>query len=196
MATLPAYPDVITNVRGHIPFRWDYDMLVLKSSFADGSESRRALWNAPRRNISIKYTLRSLDDMQTIFEYYRKKEGSLISFAFFHPQRLSYNKEFCGTYEGTGSPINLPSKGATSVTMYVNNVSVPFSIDTGGHGPYGEDQAVITGGLNQGDKVSMSFTGRLKTRARFADGAIQVDEVKDQYASFTVNLVGLQARLI
>ena len=38
----PAYPDVVSDIPGTIPFLWQYNQKVMVSDFADGSESRRS----------------------------------------------------------------------------------------------------------------------------------------------------------
>lgn len=191
-----AYPDVLTQVKGHIPFKWDYNSLVMKTSFANGTESRRAVWQAPRKSVNIKYTHRTIDEAQVIYDFYQGREGSLREFVFFFPQVQSYVKEFCGTHKGdTGNQVTLPSKGAQAATstLYVNGAARSFSFlsQTG----IGEDRASVSGVLSAGDKIEFSFSGRLKIWARFSDDPVQVNEVKDVYSSFTVNLYGLQARL-
>jgi len=202
---MASYPDVVNHVKGVIPFQWACEQKIIKTEFGDGTESRRLIWQSARRNVSIQYKFLSLYDTHIIYDFYRKRNGPYELFSFFFPQTKTYTKEYCGTSDGTEIGINLPSLIDDEIIpmnyyLYAGDSLISPSLYTlvNNGGPDGEDYLYLNGGFhfNAGVKYYWTFTGRLKTKVRFDDSPIEIDEVKDQYASFTINLIGLKAELI
>jgi hypothetical protein len=199
------YPDVVTDIKGVIPFQWGYEQKIIKNQFANGSESRRLMWQTPRRAVSIQYSYLQLYDTQRLYDFYASKSGPYQSFAFFFPQTQEYTKEFCGTSDGEEHSINLPSKIDASIQpvsyeLYQGENVFPSAsyLVSLGTGPNSEDVLTLvnpTATFLIGKKYYWSFVGRLKLKARFDENPVEIEEVKDQYSTFTVNLTGLQATL-
>lgn len=195
------YPDVVSTIPGVIPFQWQYEQRVLVSEFADGSESRRLSWQSNKKSVAISYRYISRTQARDLYEFYRKMEGPLTSFSFFFPNSLTYYKEFCGTYTGTTS-INLPSlsdEGASVKDLYAGNTLLVQDVDYKFYraGSYdGGDRVELLFTPVAGSKFFWSFTGRLKVKARFEEGPIQINEIKDRFSSLSVELVGLESEFV
>lgn len=195
---MAAYPDVLTDIKGTIPFNWESNQKILKTEFENGQESRRLIWQDPRRNASVQYAAMSLDESRRLFNFYKDVNGPFSSFIFFFPQVLAYAKEFCGVADGTEAGINLPSKGAQVYTLYAGSTIVlpgNYNFFSSG-GPDGEDRLVFAGYTpSVGERFYWSFTGRLKLIMRFSETSINFSEIKGVAVAVKVNLIGLQAKL-
>lgn len=192
------YPDVLTNVKGTIPFNWESNQKILKTEFENGQESRRLVWQEPRRNVSIQYAALSFNGASTLYKFYKDMNGPFSSFIFFFPQTTGYVREFCGVSDGSEAGINLPSKDAQAYTLFEGSTKINASFYSfyASGGPFGEDRLVFTGYSPQaGDRFYWSFTGRLKIIMRFSETAVSYSEIKNIAVAIKVNLIGLQASL-
>jgi len=195
---MAAYPDVLTDIKGTIPFNWESNQRILKTEFENGQESRRLVWQDPRRNLSVQYAALSFDGSRRLYNFYKDMNGPFSSFVFFFPQTVTYAKEFCGVSDGEEAGINLPSKGAQSYTLYAGASEVSSGLYTYfvSGGPDGEDRLVFSGYTpTVGARFYWSFTGRLKTIMRFSETAVNYSEIKNIAVAIKVNLIGLQAKL-
>lgn len=182
------FPDV-TSVPYENPIKESIRFKTLVSSFDElGEAQTRQKWLYPKRDVTLKYKHISLSEAQTIWQFYIARRGRYQAFNFFYP--TGWEKAYVGEYVGTGDAstvnFNLPSKLASSYTLYVDGVA-----KTGGGVDY---TFSAEGGTDQADKVTFiaapaagayitwSFTGRLKIRARF-------DEDIFDYETFYARLV-------
>lgn len=195
---MAAYPDVLTDIKGTIPFNWEVNQKILKTEFENGQESRRLIWQNPRRNTSVQYAALSFDDSRRLYDFYSDVDGPFASFIFVFPQTTAYAREFCGVSDGTEAGINLPSKGAQAYTLYSGTTPITsgnYNFFVSG-GPDGEDRLVFSGYIPAlGERFYWSFTGRLKNIMRFSEAAVSFSEVKRTAVAIKVNLIGLQAKL-
>lgn len=79
------YPDVLPGVGSvniSTPFDWSTNQLVLKTQFANGTESRRLVWGAPRRKFTLNYNNTSKEGFDTIYTFYKARNGPFESFDF------------------------------------------------------------------------------------------------------------------
>lgn len=199
IASTSVYPDVVSDIKGVIPFQWGYQQRVAISTFTTGVESRRLVQNAPRKSVRIRYKYVTREEAQRLYNFYQQQQGAFRPFAFFFPNPQGYEKEYCGTYTGMTKNINLPSKVTNSSSyqqLYVGNTPVSNYTFNMGASPDTGDMAVLGGTPVIGDKYYLSFEGRLKIKARFSDNPIEIDELKNKYSSFTIELVGLEAEFV
>lgn len=193
------YPDVLTDIKGTIPFNWESNQKILKTEFENGQESRRLVWQNPRRNVSIQYTALDFDRSRRLYNFYKDMNGPFSSFVFFFPQVVVYTKEFCGSADGGEAGINLPSKGGQGYTLYSGSTVIPsgqYTYYISG-GPDGEDRLVFSGYTPAlGERFYWTFTGRLKLIMRFSETPVSFAEVKAIAVAIKVNLIGLQAKLV
>jgi len=198
----PVYPDIITDIPGTIPFTYDANQIILKTQFASGRESRRLMWQGPRRDVTIKYNGMSYTEAQSFWEFYRSMEGPYQSFVFYFPRERTYWDEAFGSSNGEEDLINLPCKDiqlGQSFELRRGNVVLVYNSDytiNVGAGAQGCDQADLDVPGEAGQNYFFSFTGRLKIKARFSDEGQGFSELKDLLSQITVNLVGLQGELV
>ena len=195
---LPVYPDVITGIPGVIPFDYTAAQPILKTEFASGRESRRAVWSSPRRNVTIFYKRLTVTQANSFWEFYRSMEGPLSSFVFYFPHERVYYEESFGSSSGTEDIINLPCKGlqtGESFLLQRGHVVLNYPSDytlSLGTGPNGEDQADLDTPGSVGQTYFFSFTGKLKIKTRFSEKPIRFVEEKTLSTDITVRLIGLQ----
>lgn len=192
------YPDVIDTVQGTIPFQWQYEQRALVSNFANGTESRRLSWQATRKNVSINYKYRTRTEAATIYDFYQEMEGQLSEFAFFFPNNSLHTKEYCGTFTGATTTINLPSLLESSTSfkeLFINGVKTTAYTFVHKGGPDGGDRLSLNNAPAIGSKIHFSFYGRLKIKARFGE-SVQVRDIKNRFLSFSVDLVGLEQEFV
>ena len=198
VGTIAVYPDVVDDIKGVIPFQWAFAQQVLISNFANGTESRRASWQAPKKNVIIRYNHITRDEAQRIYDFYQQQGGPLREFSFFFPNPQSYVREYCGVYTDTLS-INLPSKltNEGSYRALYNGVSPIYNYWFNHEGaPDSGDRLVLSETPSVGDKFYWSFVGRLKLKMRFSENPIHVSEIKDRFASLSVELIGLEPEFV
>lgn len=196
------YPDIVYDIPGTIPFTYKANQLMLSSQFASGRESRRLLWQGPRRNVTIKYNGMSLEHAQWFWEFYRSMDGPFKAFVFYFPRIRTYYDEVFGSSDGTEDLINLPCKnlvGGNPFELRRGNVVLTYGSDytiNYGAGAQGCDQADLATPGEVGQNYFFSFTGTLKIKTRFNEKEQGFSEIKDLISQVTVNLVGLQGDLV
>lgn len=191
---MAAYPDIISEIPGVIPFEWGAAQIILSTEFATGRESRRLIWQAPRRSVSVNYTALNITDASALWNFYNERKGPFRAFSFYFPRIRLYTDELVGTSDGLNNTINLPSMGAISYTFkqgstIVSPTNYTFHTSTG----IGvSDYLVLDTVAGNGTKYYWSFTGRLKIKARFDEGMVGFSDIKDIAESTTMSLIGLQ----
>jgi hypothetical protein len=171
----------------------------------EGEENRKQKWIYPKRDVTMSYQALSKDDAEAIYEYYIKRGGSYGSFSWFESSGLgtprTYTSEYVGTGDSTTLIFNLPAvESSASHTVYVAGTSANstnYTFNAGG-GPDNEDKitfiASTTGGPGpptSTEKVTYSFTGRLKIRSRFAEDNLTYQTMYDRLVNTGVKLKGL-----
>lgn len=196
------YPDIVSDIPGTIPFTYEANQLILSTQFASGKESRRLLWQGPRRNVSIRYNGMTLTQAQWFWEFYRSMDGPFQSFVFYFPRIRTYYDEVFGSSDGSEDLINLPCKDiqlGSGFELRRGNVVLIYGSDYTiniGAGAQGCDQADLDVPGEVGQNYFFSFTGRLKIKTRFNEKEQGFSEIKDMLSQVTVKLLGLQGELV
>lgn len=196
------YPDIVSEIPGTIPFTYEANQLMLSTQFASGKESRRLLWQGPRRNVSITYNGMTLTQAQWFWEFYRSMDGPFKSFVFYFPRMRTYYDEVFGSSDGTEGLINLPCKNlqlGSAFELRRGNVVLVYGSDyiiSLGTGAQGCDQASLDVPGEVGQNYFFSFTGTLKIKTRFNEKEQGFSEIKDLLSQVTVKLIGLQGELV
>lgn len=191
------YPDVITGIPAVLPLRYSTNRAVLKTEFETGLEQTRLLWPAPRRDVRISYSVTTFARAHELRRFYEARGGSYERFSFFFPQTETYVSELVGVCHFTViAGFELPSLGATSFTLYKNDVALVEGVDwnfIAGTPPDVADFADLSPNtIGIGDVIKFDFTGRLRIIARFASNPFDITEIKDYLGSVTVSLSGLE----
>jgi len=173
MAVFPAAVTIST------PFTEKIQFQTIKGSAGNTSRylrKRRMLF--PKRQVTLSFDTKVIADIETLFAFFIARAGGFETFTYFFPRTSIYVKEYVGVGDGVTTVFDTPSKTASSVTVYVDNVA-----KTGG----GTDYTLATGGSDGGDKITfvvapddgakilMSFTGYYRLRAYFAQDSMDFD---------------------
>lgn len=167
------FPDV-TSVPYENPIEENIRYKTLVSNFDElGEEQTKQKWLYPKRSITLKYKYIEMADAMTIWQFFMARKGRFAAFNYFYPSGWgnTYIGEYVGTGDGSTVTYNLPSKLASSYTLYVGGVAkTPGGVDytfTAEGGDDQADKAVFEAPPASGAYITWSFTGRLKVRGRF-----------------------------
>jgi hypothetical protein len=192
---METYPDIITGIPARLPFRVSTQRAVLKTEFENGVEQRRALWNAPRRDVRLNYPALSFAQGYELKRFYEARGGSFERFNFYFPHPEAYVYELVGLATQALGTFDLPSLEATSYTLYRNGTALTEGVDWTfvlGTPPAVPDKAILIGDTTTpGDVFHFDFTGRLRIITRFDDNPFQHTEIKNYLVYTTVSLKGL-----
>ena len=195
---MTAFPD-ITSVPFGNPVSEEIEFKTLTSNFADlGEEQRKQKWLYPKRLITLKYPWISKGEAQEMFQFFIDRAGSYSTFKFFYPDvkgtPFSYTYEYVGTGDGAATVFNLPAKSAGNYILYLDGSgqSDPsdYSFSAGG-GPDGEDKITFVAAPNAGQRITFSFTGRLKIVGRFKSDKMRFDLFFDRLVNSGIQIQGL-----
>lgn len=166
MSSYPTTPAFQTPVIEEMHFK------TLTSKVDDlGTEQRKQKWLYPRRVITLNYNAISTANARTLWQFYQARAGAYGAFNWFHTRSDSYVTEYVGTGDGTTTNFNLPSKSASSRTLYLDSTSQTETTDwvfTGSGGADGADLCAFVTAPLSGQRITFTFTGYLKIHCRFA----------------------------
>ena len=194
-----AFPE-ITSVPFGNPVIQEIQFKTIITGFDDsGVEQRKQKWLYPKRLITLIYPHITKQEVETLFQFYIERAGSYNSFAFFYPSPrgndYTYLHEYVGTRDGSSTVYNLPAVNSGNYTVYLDGeeqtgggTDYTFSAQSG---PDGEDKITFNDGGVAGEKITYSFTGRLKVKARFKDDKLIFDEFYDRLINVGIKLQGL-----
>ncbi|GAG01292.1 unnamed protein product [marine sediment metagenome] len=195
---MSVFPE-ITSVPFGNPVIQQIQFKTLMSGFDDlGKEQRKQKWLYPRRLITLRYNFISKAEVQTLYQFYIARGGAYGAFAFFYPSPRSndytYITEYVGTGDASETVFSLPALDSGNYTLYVDGDSQTDPADysfSAASGPDGEDKVTFTSAPPAGARITFTFTGRLKVRARFKDDKLSVEEFMDRLINVGLQLQGL-----
>ena len=202
---MAVYPQTTTPYAD--PVRIDIRHKTLRSNFDElGEEKRRQKWLYPRRDVTLKYNALSKDQAEPLWEFYCARKGSYESFVWFESTGLgtyrSYSSEYVGTGDSTTLIFDLPAKGSSAYSrqVHIAGTSTPttnYTISYNG-GSNGEDKVTFVSSSDGGlgppsttERITYSFTGRLKIRCTFDDDIFTFENFYDRLINSGVKLKGL-----
>jgi len=187
MASYPA----LASVPQHEPYEEEMEWKTLISNFDDlGEEQRKQKWLYPKRTITVKHKYVTKTQAATIWQFYQARAGSYEAFNYFVPNADSYVREYIGTGNSSSTSFNLPACEMTSYTVYVDGSSIAATIATGA-GADGADLIKFDTAPTSGERLTITFAGRLKVHARFADDKLSFEQLYNQMVTTGVKLKGL-----
>lgn len=198
MSVFPQYATISYNS----PFSPSIGFKTLTQEFESGILTRKQKRTYPRRNFNINYkslTSASVSDLITLYQFFIARAGMLEDFVIFDKHtNYEYVKEYVGTGDGSTVEFNLPSLNASSYTLYVDDVaqvegdSSAADWDFGqADGDDGEDTATFATAPADGERITFSFTGRLKVRAIFGADEMSWDEFFENITHMGIPIRGL-----
>lgn len=192
MAVFPTFSSVPMGE----PYAEELIFKTLISEFDDlGAELRKQKWLYPKRNIILKYDKITKAQGRTLWTFYIARSGAYEAFNFFTQLTDTYVSEYVGTGDGTTTDFNLPSKQASSYTVYLNGSAqtgggVDYTFSSEG-GTDGADQIAFTSAPADGSRITVSFTGYLKVRCRFAEDKLAFETFYNRLFTSGLSLKGL-----
>lgn len=139
-----------------------------------GVEQRRALSIYPRHSVEIRWSrdMNAASRVDAIWDFYRQTRGRLLPFVYFDfDSARVWTRAYVGLGTGSQTVFDLPSKSATSVTVYVDGVATAGTFAEGA-GNNGRDRFTFGTAPASGAVIEASFTGRRAFTMRFADEAL------------------------
>ena len=187
---MAAYPDY-SAVPQHEPYEEEIQFKTLISQFDDqGQEQRKQKWLYPRRVVNVKHLYVTKTQARTVWEFYKARGGSYEAFNYFVPDATAYTGEYVGTGDGVTTSFNLPCKDISSRTVYINGSPVGATIATAA-GADGADLIRFGSAPSAAERITISFTGRLKIHCRFAEDQMSFETLYNRMVSSGVKLQGL-----
>jgi hypothetical protein len=195
---MTAFPE-ITSVPFGNPVKEEIEFKTLISKFAGlGEEQRKQKWLYPKRLITLKYPWISKSEVQELFQFFIGRAGSFSNFKFFYPDvkgtSFSYVQEYVGTGDASATVFNLPAKSAANYTLYIDDSVQSDPSDysfSAGSGPDGEDKVTFVSAPAAGERITFSFTGRLKIVGRFKNDKMSFDLFFDRLVNSGLQIQGL-----
>ncbi len=144
-----------------------------------GKEHKKRFLLFPRRELTLVYENRTKAQAQTLWAFYIARSGGFEVFTYFYATLNTYVKEYVGTGDGSTTDFDTPSFQGTSISVYVDDV-----LKTGGGTDYtftseggsdGGDEISFNSAPSSGAKITISFTGYYRLRARFAEDIFDFD---------------------
>ena len=193
---MAVFPDIATVPREE-PEAEEIEFRTLRSRFEDlGHPSRKQKWLYPRRNLSVGHPKVSKAQGLILWAFYLARKGAFEAFNLFYPNTNTYVTEYVGTGDGSTTVFNLPSKSASSYTLYVDGAAktgggTDYTFSSGG-GTDGADKVTFAGGSIPADgaRVTWSFYGYLKVHGRFAEDKLSWEQFYNRLASVSLKIAG------
>lgn len=193
MAKFPDYSEInySSTVVGGANFK------TLITNFDDlGRERRKRKWLYPKRIVRLSYDHKSKTDAMAIYQFFLERAGSYEVFTFFDHTIDTYENEYIGTGDGSTLIYNLPCRGSSSRTIYVNGAEQTITTDytysaLGGTDGCDEITFEVASVPTDGHRITMDFTGNLKIRCRFKEDEFTFETFLNQFKTFGIELQGL-----
>jgi len=192
MAAFPALASVPyeQGIQEEIQFK------TLFSNFDNiGEEQRKQKWLYPKRDFTLKHVGITEAQLKTMYDFYLARGGAYEAFNFFHHKSRIYTAEYVGTGDGSTVIFNLPSKQASSYTLYVDGVTqtgggVDYTFSSEG-GTDGADKVTFTAAPADGARITFTFTGYMKVHCRFLEDKLSFESFFERIAHLGLKLKGL-----
>lgn len=180
MADLAIYP---TDIIPDTPIDIKEIRKTKITELETGREFRRTNWLRPKREITLKYSHITADELKRIYNFYHNMKGPLNNFIYFHFTKKEWEDEYIGRAESSKETFELPVKleGLESFILKRNGERYSDYILT----EMGEGRDNITiMGISSGDLITCDFKGYPALKMRFKDDEI----VESQFAAFLSNI--------
>lgn len=198
---MAAFPE-ISSVPYIAPVSKGVQFRTLVQEFESGVITRKKKRTYPLRSFSLVYKDIDYTEVQTLYQFFIARAGMFEAFVFFdrNPNHV-YVKEYVGTGDGSTTEFNLPSLNAVSYTLYIDDVAQSEGEESGSsgvdwtfhaaNGDDGEDTCKLAVAAAEGERITLSFTGRLKVPCIFAEDEMGFDEFWNKLVTTGIRLQGL-----
>lgn len=186
MAEFPATKKASGGGYTLIP-RWKTIIAAMDS----GVEQRRQKWTFPKYDIKLSFAVLSASEIQAIWNFFVARHGSFEAFYFYTYDALAWTGCYIGVGDGATQTFDIPGKGTSAQTIYVDGAStVAVTILTGG-GAESSDRVTFTIAPAAGAILSCDFTGYMRIRCRFKEDTIDRSHLQHTLYTTGIELKGL-----
>jgi len=154
---------------------WPYDIRInwntTISAFDSGKEQRRQKNLYPKYDVTLTYSVLTMAQMQTLWNFYQARRGTYDDFYFYSLESTAWTACYIGIGDGTTTTFDIPGKSTTGVTIYNNGVAVAaedLTLLTGG-GTVSADRVQFDTAPAANDLLTCNFTGYLRIHCRFQE---------------------------
>lgn len=170
---------------------------TLTSSYGQsGEEQSKQKWLYPKREVGpLQYTNIDKADAETLWQFYLDRKGAYEVFNFFDANSDNYEGEYVGTGDGSTTVFNLPGKSTSSRTVKIDGVSQTEGVDytfSALGGTDGADEITFGSAPNEGEYITIDFTGILKVQCQFKEDKLKYETF---YNILTIIGIELKGRL-
>lgn len=188
-----AFPTYETVEFGN-PKRIRIRFRTLKSDFGEkGRIQRKRKQLFPRRDVTLVYQWISLSEAETLWKHFLSMYGAYGTDWFFDIEPHSYVREYVGSGDGSQQVWNLPSKDASSYSVYIDGVEqtsgVNYVIEASA-GTDGQDKITFTVPPSAGALITYSFTGCLVIRCSYKEDYFDFETFYNRLVTTGIELEG------
>ena len=140
-----------------------------------GREQRRKLVTLPRHVFPLSWdrTENSSARTDTLYAHHIDRGGSFLPFLYFHlDAQPTWAAVAVGTATAAQTVIDLPSRNATALTVYLNGVSKAGTFAALG-GSQGRDKYTLSVGATGGEAITATWTGQRLFVVRYASDLLE-----------------------
>ncbi len=156
-----------------------------------GREQRRRLMSLPRHTVNLTWQKleNSAARTDTLYAHYLDRSGSFLPFLYFHldPQP-TWTTIGVGTATAAQTIVDLPSRNATGLTVYLNGVAKAGTFTARG-GAQGRDRFVLTVGATGGEAITATWTGQRLFVVRYVSDNLSYTVMEAALHSVGVELI-------
>jgi len=176
------------------PIRITEKWKTLVTNTDDGKEFRARKWAFPKRIVELNHKPIKQEEIETIWQFYRKQKGAFQPFGFFYPTKRNWFDEYVATGDGSTTEFELPSKETTLKAVYIDGTlqdTSTYSIQTG-TGTFGKDKITFTSAPANGAIITIDFEGKLFLTMRFFDDNLDSEMI--HYLIYNASLKLIEVR--
>jgi hypothetical protein len=155
---------------------WPYDIRInwntTISAFDSGKEQRRQKNLYPKYDVTLTYSVLTMAQMQTLWNFYQARKGTFEPFYFYSLESTTWSGCYLGIGDGTTTTFDIPGKSTSNVQIYVSGVALrateEYTLLTGG-GAGSSDRVNFLTAPAANALITCDFTGYLRIRCRFQE---------------------------
>ncbi len=156
-----------------------------------GREQRRKLVSQPRHGFTIRWekTENSAARTDTLYAHHVDRGGAFLPFLYFHlDAQPTWTAIAVGTATAAQTVIDLPSRNATGLTVYLNGVAKAGTFTARG-GAQGRDRFVLTVAATGGENITATWTGQRLFVVRYVSDLLEYSAFEAALRSVGVELL-------
>jgi len=164
-----------------------------------GAEQRKRKWLYNKWNLILNYENITKANATILYQFFINRSGRWEAFHWLDDFEDTYIKQYFAIGDGSRFLFDLPGKDISDYTIYGDGVSYTESPDSTSEdyiiiedtGADGGDQVQFFDILDDGVRLTIDFTGKLKIRCRFQNDIMPFEHFFNVVANIGIELKGL-----